>query len=173
MEQVFGKQAKAERIWSVDQAVDLLKPLTERGIKVVFEEPKPIFRSPPFRCSDWFNRNNPACKDGTSIERKFIENLRWPIVQALQAVQERLPAVGLWDPMPILCPYETCETIRDGRPLYFDADHVSDYANFLVKDSFVDLILSTINGTGMGEGNPVKSLSSEKSTLPEASALLP
>ena len=102
MEQVFGKQAKAERIWSVDQAVDLLKPLTERGIKVVFEEPKPIFRSPPFRCSDWFNRNNPACKDGTSIERKFIENLRWPIVQALQAVQERLPAVGLWEPMPIL-----------------------------------------------------------------------
>ncbi|WP_266030166.1 acyltransferase family protein [Brucella intermedia] len=145
IEQVFGEHAKVERSRSIDQAVALLRPLSERGIKVVFEEPKPIFRSPPFRCSDWFNRSNPACKDGISIERHFIESLRKPTIDALKVVQKRLAGVKLWDPLPVLCPDKICETTRNGRPLYFDADHLSDYANFLVKDSFIGMILSTMN----------------------------
>ena len=144
-EQIFSDRAIADRNRSIDQAISLLSPLSEMGVHIVFEEPKPIFRSPPFRCSDWFNQRNPSCNDGLSIERQVIEHMRTPIIDAMRKVQERIPLVKLWDPLPILCPGDVCETTHNGRPLYFDADHVSDYASFLLRDSFVNFIITTLD----------------------------
>jgi hypothetical protein len=57
-------EATQLRAAAVNEAVDRLRPLADKGVQVVFEAPKPIFRAPPFRCSDWFNRSNPICEPG-------------------------------------------------------------------------------------------------------------
>lgn len=47
--------------------------------------------------------------------------------------------VTLFDPLPSLCPEgPTCEGFRNGRPLFFDGDHLSAYGNQVVYPAFID-----------------------------------
>ena len=42
----------------------------------------------------------------------------------------------LWDPTPVLCDRARCRGYCDGKPLHFDAHHLSGYANDLLLPSF-------------------------------------
>jgi hypothetical protein len=53
------------------------------------------------------------------------------------------PQVKLWDPFDVLCPENasnSCNVFRDGKPLFFDQDHLSGYGNFIVYNDFVSFI---------------------------------
>jgi peptidoglycan/LPS O-acetylase OafA/YrhL len=113
-----------------------LEPLSSRGVHIVFEAPKPLFRAPAFRCSDWFNRDNPVCAPGLSVQRAFLEEYRRPALESVRRLAARLPGATVWDPFPLLCPNAVCEAAPGGRPLFFDGDHVSGYANRLLLPSF-------------------------------------
>jgi hypothetical protein len=130
---------------AVKNAIDQLTPLSKAGLSIVFEGPKPIFRAPAFRCSDWFNSMNPSCANGFDIDRKLIENLRSPILKGYAEISAALPNIHVWDPLPTLCPQVTCSAFRNGHPLFFDGDHVTAYANSLLVEDFVSEIESTIS----------------------------
>jgi peptidoglycan/LPS O-acetylase OafA/YrhL len=130
-----GPDAVALRRWE-DVAHAELETLAARGVRIVFEAPKPLFRAPAFRCSDWFNRGNPICAPGLEVERAFLEAYRGPMVESLYRLAARLPGATVWDPFPVLCPGAVCEAVHDGQPLFLDGDHVSGYANRLLLPSF-------------------------------------
>src|SRR5690606_4930016 len=71
-------------------AMARLKPLADRGIRIVFEAPTPLFRAPAYRCSDWFNRGNPICARGLTVERAFMADLRAPVVDTLARIADGL-----------------------------------------------------------------------------------
>src|SRR5690606_29981744 len=85
------------------EAESVITPLVQRGVFVLLDAPKPIFRAPPFRCLDWFNHTNPICDGGFSVERPFIEAYRKPVVDTLQRIASKHPNIRLWDPLPELC----------------------------------------------------------------------
>jgi len=116
--------------------VEQLTPLAERGVRIVLEAPKPVLPAPPYRCSDVFNRHNPICAHGMTIARSEIEQLRAPVLAGLQQVAAGLPGASIWDPMPLLCPGAQCLPTRDGKPLFFDGDHLSGYGNRLLLPDF-------------------------------------
>jgi hypothetical protein len=99
--------------------------------------PKPLFKTPLFRCSDWFNKSNPVCSSGVEVERAFLEQYRQPVTAFARALQDQVPGFSTWDPFPLLCPGSKCSMLRDGKPLYFDGDHVSAFSNRLLFDAFV------------------------------------
>jgi hypothetical protein len=99
--------------------------------------------APNFRCADWFDRENPACADAAGIPRATIESLRAPVLDELRAAREALPGVRIWDPLPALCPGTMCTPSRNGNPLYFDADHLSGYANRLLAPQFMAFARAT------------------------------
>jgi peptidoglycan/LPS O-acetylase OafA/YrhL len=115
-------------------------PFLDAGLLVVFELPKPVLRSHPFQCVDWFNRGNPLCAAGSSERRENQERYRAPIVQALRRLAQTHAEVSLWDPLPELCDDERCSALAHGRPLFFDADHVSPYGNLVLVGSFASRI---------------------------------
>jgi hypothetical protein len=102
----------------------------------VFELPTPIFRSPLFRCSDWFNASNPICVDGLTIERDYLNSYRAPAVAAIEEVRKALPGAYVRDPFPVLCPDTTCRMVRDGKPLHLDGDRLSAYGNRVLLPNF-------------------------------------
>lgn len=132
----FGSGAIKERGLAVAEALGLLSRLTMRGVKVLFEAPKPVFLSPPFRCSDWFNAKNPICVRGLSMPQAALQRLRAPYLNAMEAMTQKLDSVSIWDPFPRLCPGEVCEVAEAGRPLFFDADHLSAYGNQVLYPGF-------------------------------------
>jgi peptidoglycan/LPS O-acetylase OafA/YrhL len=126
---------------AIQEAVTELGKITAHGASVLFEAPTPLFKAPPFRCSDWFNSSNAICNDGFSVSEAEIRNRRAPALRAMQEVLERVPNVSIWDPLPILCPEDPCSAFDHGKPLFFDGDHLSGFGNQILTKPFTDYVL--------------------------------
>jgi peptidoglycan/LPS O-acetylase OafA/YrhL len=122
------------------EARTFIMSLSLRGVHVVIEAPTPVFKSPPFRCSDWFNRANPVCDAGFSVSRKEMERRRSEVVQIAMAMTVAIPSVVLWDPLPILCSQQRCSAFDQSGPLFFDGDHLSGYGNDILYRSFAETL---------------------------------
>jgi hypothetical protein len=124
------------RAAEVRAAIEQLRPLAERGVRIVLEAPKPVLPAPPYRCSDAFNRHNPICVNGMQIPRAQVEAMRTPALDSLRQIAAALPGASVWDPLPTLCPGTVCQPDADGKPLYFDGDHLSGYGNRVLLPEF-------------------------------------
>ncbi len=137
----LSSEARAARLAKGEA---LLAPLRARGMTLVFESPLPLFRRAPFRCSDWFNRMNPVCvPDGDVLERATFDRLRAPALADI----ETLAAGGrgtIWDPARILCDAAFCRSWRNGKPLFFDGDHLSGYGNDILLPDFRAAMLAAM-----------------------------
>ncbi len=123
-----------------DEAPALLQPFIAGGMTVLFDAPKPVFRSPAFRCADVFNATNPICRGGLTQSRAALQTLRAPVVANLAAITDQFPQVRVWDPFITLCPNETCSAMDGERPLFFDGDHLSAYGNAKLYPEFRQVI---------------------------------
>jgi hypothetical protein len=135
-----GVNALRKRQQAYDEASGLIGALIKRNFFVVIEAPKPVFRSPPFRCSDWFNAHNPACASGFVISREELLQDRQPVMESMASLQKSFPGLTIWDPFPILCPDEVCRAVTKAGPLFFDGDHLSGLANRLLYPQLASLL---------------------------------
>lgn len=154
--EMLGAKGYNRRRRSVVAAVDTLKDLADKGVYIVFEGPKPVFRAPPFRCGDWFNRDNPICAPGFSVSKTLLDRYRQPVLRSLNDIIRQLPNASLWDPFPILCPEQNCQAFRDGKPLYLDGDHLSGNGNLLLLKDFSDFMAKRL--VTLDKNEPAESL---------------
>lgn len=133
---MYGPHAQASRLAAFEDAKKWLQPLVSKQLNVVFPAPTPIFKAPPFRCSDWFNQSNPICIGQNQQTKSDLERLRQPVVSSMKDLAAIYPSIHIWDAFPILCPDDVCYTERGGRPMFFDGDHLSAYGNRVVYPSF-------------------------------------
>ena len=129
----------AARKLALTQATALVAELQALGLNVLIDAPKPIFRAPPFRCADWFNRSNPICEPGFTISRELLSKLREPVMESLQSLH-RLHNVFLWDPFPVLCSGIVCSAFDGKKPVFSDGDHLSNHGQRLLVRSFCEKI---------------------------------
>lgn len=128
----------------------ILARLEALNVQVLIDAPKPVFMSPPSRCSDWFNEMNPICALGMTMERQQLEQLRAPQMKLLKKLQLSHPFLHVWDPLPILCPGTVCSAYDNGKPLYFDSDHRSGHGNRVLSPSFITTIRAIWSGQPPG-----------------------
>ncbi|MFH0754596.1 MAG: SGNH hydrolase domain-containing protein [Candidatus Omnitrophota bacterium] len=128
-----------QREQALQQAITLVKKLNALGVHVLINAPMPIFRSSPFRCSDWFNRSNPLCKPGFLIDRALLLKHREPTMASLKILHDT-HGVDVWDPFPVLCPEPVCSAFNKDKPLFVDDNHISGYANRLLVPSFTNAL---------------------------------
>ncbi|ATF32021.1 acyltransferase [Burkholderia thailandensis] len=132
----FGREAAQARERAIADAIAVLGDIERRGARIVLEAPPPVFRTVPYRCSDWFNRRNAICARGPLISRGEIDALRAPVLAAYARIAAHVPDVRVWDPLPLLCGERTCSAYDGARPLFFDGDHISGYGNLRVLPGF-------------------------------------
>ena len=126
----------ALRVLAEQEAATTTRRLTATGARLVFMAPGPVFRSPPFRCADWFNASNPVCAHGLTIDREEVETLRAPAMASIHRLMAANAEVGVWDTLPILCPGTRCSAFDGTKPLYFDADHLSGHGDDVLEPAF-------------------------------------
>lgn len=124
----------------VAEANEWLTEVAALNLRIIFMAPTPVFAAPAFRCSDWFNRMNPICGPGLSIERADLEHRRKPVIEGMQRLAAQHSNVSIWDPLDVLCPSTRCSATREGRPLFFDGDHLSSFGNLVIYDSFASAV---------------------------------
>jgi len=137
-EQMYNEKANKARAAATNDAKQWIAPFINARLNVVFVAPPPIFKSPTFRCVDWFNQHNPICAGGLEIPKSEMVLLRTPVLEQMQTLSQQLPRVWIWDPFDALCPGDQCTAVLEGRPLFFDGDHLSNYANWLLYPSLND-----------------------------------
>ncbi|MHC8323451.1 acyltransferase family protein [Pseudomonas sp. GB2N2] len=138
-QQIEGAQASAEAV--------LTRLITAR-LHVLIDAPKPLFKAPPYRCSDWFNRMNPICAPGFTMERDQLEQLRAPQMALIDRLTRLYPTLQVWDPLPLLCPGRTCSAFDEDKPLFRDADHLSGHGNRVLEPAFTQALLNALRGAG-------------------------
>ena len=137
-DQIFGELGVRGRASAAREAQTVLQSIHAKGVRVVFEAPVMVLKEPPFRCAESYNQSNAICKGGATLARAEVERLRAPALKTLQELVAAVPDVSLWDPLPVLCPVgdAECGAYANGKPLFFDGDHLSGYANRLLLPSF-------------------------------------
>ena len=55
--------------------------------------------------------------------------------------------VGIWDPLPALCPGSVCSAFDGSHPLFFDMHHLSGYGNQVLRSSFASYMNAAIGKT--------------------------
>ena len=160
-EAMLSAQAAQVRLPAQEAAVAVLAPLASRGVRVVFEGPKPLFRAPTYRCAETYNQGSALCQPGLSVERSLLEQYRAPVLDAFKNMVQRLPNAAVWDPFYVLCPVQQqwCEPFSEGRPLFFDGDHLSNLGNARLLPSFMRAMTNGAASPGVQPG--VKSAASD------------
>ena len=123
-----------------EEAPALLQPFITAGMTPLIDAPKPVYRSPSFRCVDRFNSGNPICRRGLTQPRTALQTRRAPVLANINAIGALLPQIHVWDPFPTLCPADTCNAMDGERPLFFDGDHLSAHGNAMLYPEFRNLI---------------------------------
>ena len=61
---------------------------------------------------------------------------RHAFVLAMQDKAKEQCGARILDPLPLLCDGEKCSGTRNGQPIYFDDDHLSESGNKLLRPMF-------------------------------------
>ena len=133
------------KVWSqpdLAREAARLKPLLDKGMRVIIEAPKPVWPSAPMRCADWFNRANPHCRTA-ALTLKEAQAHRAPALALIARLQAIEPRLELWDPFPLLCHSDPCPAWQQGKPLVRDGDHLSAWGNELLTPSFEAMLAPT------------------------------
>lgn len=128
-----------------NEMYSLINNLEKQGYRIMIDRPKPVFKSPPFRCSDFFNKFNPICKDGTKVDKDEFLLTSTKVNNSISELQVLFPNLIVWDPSLILCPQSKCSAFDGNKPLYFDGDHLSKYGNSILVDNFSHVIHDAIS----------------------------
>ncbi len=140
-EEQYSPAAIEDRALALNEARGLISILQKLNVTIIIDAPKPVIRSIPYRCSDWFNRNNPIGREGFEIDRDLLIEHRSPTMKSLETLKTEFPGVIVWDPFPVLCPGPKFRAFDGDKPLLFDGDHLSGHGNRVLYPSFEALFL--------------------------------
>jgi hypothetical protein len=58
-------------------------------------------------------------------------------MRRIATIAQVVPGVIVWDPLPLLCPDDACGSADARKPMLFDGDHISGYANNVLAKDFI------------------------------------
>ncbi|NID15788.1 acyltransferase family protein [Luteibacter yeojuensis] len=130
---------------AVRSAAGIIGQLRGTGAKVVLQAPGPVLKAPAFRCVDWWSKSNEICAGGAEIDRAEFLSQRSPMLHALEELARGDDGVTVFDAGKILCPEgPVCSAFANGRPLFFDGDHISAYGNSVLLPSLMNAIRQAV-----------------------------
>lgn len=133
----FSENERRKRSEAVEELSLLIDEFTSLGAKVLIDAPKPVLKAPPYRCSDWFNKNNPIASPGIQIDKELLITIREPMMESLEYLKARHENLYVWDPFFTLCESEEL----DGNPLFFDDNHLTAHGNRVLLPTFIEKLL--------------------------------
>jgi hypothetical protein len=72
-----------------------------------------------------------------------LEARRADVVDVERSLAASIKRLVIWDPVPTLCDATYCRAVRDGKPLFYDGDHLSGYGNDLLYSAFTKQLVES------------------------------
>ena len=113
--------------------VNYAKLLDTKGAKIIISNPTPEFPDAWHRLckgqyDQWFNKF--SRKDCTLPKNRFISKggKYYEIIENLKEISKSSKNIYIFDAFETMCPESTCRFSENGRILYRDSTHISNYA---------------------------------------------
>jgi peptidoglycan/LPS O-acetylase OafA/YrhL len=135
----MSDRSESSRLNAIEAGEEFIHKLQALQLAVIIDAPMPVFKAPPFRGSDWFNRGNPDVRGGFSVRREVLVAHRAPAMKALAEVRTKCK-VRVWDPFEVFCSGTNCSAFDGAVPLFFDGDHLSGYGGEKLYPSFKSML---------------------------------
>ena len=125
--------------------VQLASTLQEKGVELIVSSPSPEWKIKALsRCKsvEWFQAPNAkSCKvTKTSMEKEYKS-----ILEFLEMLEKNNKNVYIFDTLSALCPNRNCYYLLEGKELYRDRDHLSNYAmRRVIGPNLLELISNTM-----------------------------
>ncbi len=115
-------------IWQ-NKVFDLARNLEAKNAKLIISTPTPEWNNSKEQfCGNiqWFNK---LSSNNCVKERVFYDREYEAIIDFLEKLQKQNKNVYILDAFSALCPNGLCEYTKNGKGLYRDNDHLSNYAS--------------------------------------------
>jgi peptidoglycan/LPS O-acetylase OafA/YrhL len=106
-------------------------------------DPKPCLMARPL--SLWLEK---AGGERCSITLAEHDNYLASFRRLLEKLQEMHPSMIVFDPTHLYCDRERCRVVQDGKSLYSQTDHLSDFASLKVATEFLQVLATTYKRAG-------------------------
>ena len=167
IDELLRGDRSAELSAALEEAIRIVREIDALGFRIILDAPKPVYRAPPFRCSDWFNKDNSVCAPGFFVSSAELRKIDEPVLRNLESLKDTTPGLHIWDPFPVLCPGEICSAFRGDVPLFLDQDHLSGHGNKILLPHFVDALLC-VSGVRCGSAELPSGVMQPNTTKPLA-----
>lgn len=137
VETFLSEESQIERDHALTELSQFLHHFDDMDIDILIDAPKPVLKTQPYRCSDWFNRDNPIAEPGSRIDKELLLQIREPVIKSMDILHNQFNNLYIWDPFYILCENDGIPN----RPLFFDGDHLTGFGNRILIPSFKEKIL--------------------------------
>jgi hypothetical protein len=145
---VLAENTRKQAILLRNEALLESRLVLQRMLKVtnniIIDAPQPVFPYQTTRCADWYTKNNPICANGPFNQRADVDALAHLAFAQIVSIQRQFPQLIWWQTIGELCDAQICKIYHQGKPLFFDGDHLSGYGNEYLYPSFVTLITQII-----------------------------
>ena len=118
---------------------DLVTALLAAGTRVVLLLDAPNLNFNIQHCiydPEW-EGESPHVPPGCALNRRDFEARNLPYDTVMQQFLAAHPGLRVFDPRSVLCDGDACHATLDGRPLYFDSDHLSALGADLVFEQMI------------------------------------
>ena len=115
---------------------------------MILFQPTPSFQGvvngADFICSEWFAKYNDYCTGtmGSIDRREWLEHVSMVTEMHEEVARTSYNNIFVFDPFPYLCPegVDKCPRKIDGKMLYYDDDHLSEFSSERIFPEFVSFL---------------------------------
>jgi hypothetical protein len=86
-----------------------------------------------------------ASVEACAVDRVKVEARQGALRQEIRRLVDSHPGVVALDPIDVLCDGAHCTAVHDGRLLYRDRDHLSDYGSTYLMSRLLTALPSALN----------------------------
>lgn len=135
-------QIRRERLRQI--LLEMSAVLKPKNVQLVFQATLPLtIGTNPRRCqSEWFRPQSTAGGLCPVYSRQHHLSMRMPVMAILQQVKKEAENFHVFDPFDAVCPGERCDWFENGRPIWRDNCHISEWKSEQIGDVFYEYLLS-------------------------------
>lgn len=128
-----------ELLGEIDSALQLTLNKINKGRDIFIVLPTPEMRkNVPNTISRSFLLGNKV--ESISIDKSLYMDRNKEVIALFRELSSKVNNVTLLDPTLYLCENDTCYGTHNGRPIYYDGDHLSEFGNKLLTPMFLSVV---------------------------------
>ena len=140
----ISNQSSIEDVTSYSALIDkTFQSLSRSGKQIIYIMSVPEVHLNPRLCTGKLPLGRVIDKESCDFPLSRELKLQQTYRAALNIILKKYPAIKVYDPSDFLCKDGSCQTIRNGKTMWMDDNHISESASYMQGAALTGMLLNT------------------------------